>query len=133
MEHYPIWRMILDISNFVITWGVAIYVYFDKRKKQSDHRFDAVSQRFEAQAKRFEAVDKNFVALDKKLLEMESAVKHPDCARHQVLEDKLAQSNGAFNKRLDDLHGDIRELTGSVKGLNRAVDLMNEYLINKKG
>lgn len=68
-----------------------------------------------------------------RIVQLENDVKHPNCTRHQALEDKIATSNQGFNVRLDALHGDIRELTGSVKGLSRAVDLMNEYLINKKG
>ena len=129
MEHYPLWRMILDITNFVITWGVAIYVYRDKRKKETDAGFEQNKKALSDQGMRLAA--------------LESDVKHPNCPRHEALdekltrsnhalEEKLGKSNGALNRRLDDLHGDIRELTGSVKGLNRAVDLMNEFLINNK-
>jgi len=31
------------------------------------------------------------------------------------------------------IHGDMREIKGQLTGINRAVDLMNEYLINNGG
>ena len=36
-----------------------------------------------------------------------------------------------INQRIASLHGDLREIKGSLRGLTRAVDLMNEHLINR--
>lgn len=57
-----------------------------------------------------------------RIVQLENDVRHPNCQYHL-----------GFEARLDTLHGDIRELAGGVKGLRRAVDLMNEYLINNGG
>lgn len=59
---------------------------------------------------------------EKRLNTLEIDIKHPNCQHHLN-----------FEGRLDALHGDIRELTGGVNGLRRAVDLMNEFLINQGG
>lgn len=38
-----------------------------------------------------------------------------------------------LNQRIACLHGDLREIKGTLKGLSRAVDLMNEHLISRGG
>lgn len=65
---------------------------------------------------------KKFGDHERRLTEVETCLKHPRCEYHL-----------GFESRLDTMHGDIRELTGGIKGLRRAVDLMNEYLINQGG
>lgn len=123
ITNYQPWIFAFNVFQFLLSSGLGIYVWWSNKEKVTNTRFDAQ---------------------DKRITKIESDLQHPSCARHQALDDKLSSSNKALdeklntsnqslNKRLDELHGDIRELTGSVKGLNRAVDLMNEYLINKKG
>ncbi|MCS4503880.1 DUF2730 domain-containing protein [Arhodomonas aquaeolei] len=36
-----------------------------------------------------------------------------------------------LSQRIGGLHGDLREIKGSLQGLSRAVDLMNEHLIRQ--
>lgn len=43
----------------------------------------------------------------------------------------VCQHHGELAHRIEDIHGDLRELSGSVNGVKRAVDLMNEFLINQ--
>jgi uncharacterized coiled-coil DUF342 family protein len=38
-----------------------------------------------------------------------------------------------LSARIEQLHGDVHEVSGSLRGLSRAVDLMNEFLINQGG
>ena len=132
ITNYQPWIFAFNVFQFLLSSGLGIYVWWSNKEKVTNTRFDAQ---------------------DKRITKIETDIQHPSCTRHQALDDKLStsnkalddklstsnkalddklsSSNQAFNKRLDELHGDIRELTGSVKGLNRAVDLMNEYLINK--
>lgn len=119
--NYTPWIFGFSIFQFLWSTILAIYVWWTNKEKVTNKRFELQ---------------------DKRIAKIETGIEHPSCTRHQVLDDKLSASkqqldekiiasDRALNKRLDELHGDIRELTGSVKGLNRAVDLMNEYLINK--
>jgi hypothetical protein len=108
--NYQPWIFAFNVFQFLLSSGLGIYVWWTNKEKVTNTRFEAQ---------------------DKRITKIESDLQHPSCTRHQVLEEKLSSSNQTMNARLDALHGDIRELTGSVKGLNRAVDLMNEYLINK--
>ncbi|MDD4457866.1 MAG: hypothetical protein PHC98_09845 [Syntrophotalea acetylenica] len=62
-----------------------------------------------------------FRLLEQRLAEVEFAVRQtPPCCHHDELD-----------RRLTSLLGEVREMSGTLKGLNRAVDLMNEHLLNR--
>ncbi len=48
------------------------------------------------------------------------------CNNHQRME----ENDKNISKRLDELHGDIRELCGGVKALTNSMDLVNQHLIS---
>ena len=67
--------------------------------------------------------DKRFRAAENRIVQLESDVKHPPaCTYHAQLE-----------LRIDAVRSDTAEIKGTVKGINRAVDLMNEFLIQQGG
>jgi hypothetical protein len=39
---------------------------------------------------------------------------------------------GRVFRRIEDVRGEMKEISGSMKALNRAVDLINEHLINRE-
>lgn len=115
--NYTFWIFAFSIFQFLWSTALGIYVWWSNKEKVTNKRFDLQ--------------DKRITAIDTNIVKIESDLKHPHCTRHDDLEARQGKSNETYNLRLDALHGDIRELTGCVKGLNRAVDLMNEYLINR--
>lgn len=58
---------------------------------------------------------------DKTIARLDEAVKH--APTHTDIKE--------LSKRIEELHGDLKEVVGSLTGIRRAVDLMNEYLLNK--
>lgn len=116
--NYTPWIFAFSIFQFLWSTVLGIYVWWSNKEKVTN--------------KRFEAQDKRITAIDTSIVTLASEVKHPNCARHADLEARHSASNQAYNLRLDALHGDIRELTGGVKGLTRAVDIMNEFLIKER-
>jgi hypothetical protein len=48
------------------------------------------------------------------------------CSNHQRME----KNDGKLFERLDNLHGDIRELVGGVKGLTNSLELVNQHLLS---
>jgi len=67
--------------------------------------------------------NKKFKEHDQRLSALEKEISlFPSKKQYDALTDKIGG-----------LHGDLKEISGQLKGLNRAVDLMNEYLINQGG
>lgn len=72
---------------------------------------------------REKVTNNRFSDAEKRLSKLENEVKHPpSCTYHPRLEERMNQAVGKL-ERMD----------GKIDGLNRAVDLMNEYLINQGG
>jgi len=64
-----------------------------------------------------------FKDAEDRIIKLETEVKHPPaCTYHAQLE-----------LRIDAVRSDTSEIKGTVKGINHAVDLMNEFLINQGG
>jgi hypothetical protein len=72
---------------------------------------------------REKVTNKRFQEAEKRLAGLESDIKHPpSCTYHPRLEE-----------RMDTAVGKLERMDGKIDGLNRAVDLMNEFLINQGG
>lgn len=105
--NYAVWKFWLDVILILVNAGIGIYVWWSNREKVTNTRFRKLEERLGKVEGRVERM--------------------PVCENHARME----ANDTKLMARLDDLHGDIRELAGSLKGLSRAVDLMNEHLINK--
>lgn len=132
---YPTWMMYLQIANFFLTWGTAAYVYWDRRRDAASKRLSAIETRLQKSEATIKAIENSLKVppvwenVEKRLLAIEAAVKSPTvCNNHERME----ENDTKLFKRLDDLHGDIRELTGGVKALTKAVDMINEYLLKER-
>jgi len=98
--------------NFLILAAVGIIGWWNLRDKIATKRFKAAEDR---------------------LLQLENDVKHPPaCNYHAGLEKRIGTLQTGFDQKIAAVHGDTREIKGKLDGLSRAVDLMNEYLINRK-
>jgi hypothetical protein len=103
----------LSVSNFLILGAVGIVGWWNLRDKVTSRRFKDVEDR---------------------ILLMEAEAKHtPACEYHPRLETRIDKMRAGFDEKIAAVHGDTREIKGKLDGLNRAVDLMNEYLINRPG
>jgi len=72
---------------------------------------------------REKVANKRFTEAEQRLARLESDIKHPPaCTYH-----------GRLETLIDAVRSETAEIKGTVKGINRAVDLMNEYLINRGG
>lgn len=102
-----------SIINFLIMSGIGVVVWWTNRDKITDKRFRAAENR---------------------IVQLESDVKHPPaCTYHGQLELRIDSMRADMDEKIKAVHGDTREIKGTVKGINRAVDLMNEFLINQGG
>ncbi len=69
---------------------------------------------------REKVTNKRFAALEERTAKLET--RSPECKYHQGFEDRLDRMNGGISK-----------IDGRLEGINRAVDLINEFLINQGG
>jgi len=73
-------------------------------------------------SRRHQATVDQIGSLESRMDRVEIEIKHaPTKEDFRLLADRVGQ-----------VHGDLRELSGSMSGLKRAVDIMNEHLLNRE-
>jgi len=108
ITNYQPWIFGFSIFQFAFNSAVAGYVWWKNRDKVTNARFKEIEDR---------------------VIKVETKVQSmPVCGNHGRME----ENDVKLFERFDDLHGDIRELTGGVKGLTRAVDMINEHLLKER-
>ena len=134
--NYPAWKFFLDLVQNISTVGIAVYVWWSNREKVTSQRFAALEKE---------------VAERLKKEDLETAKKARDlhCTEHRQKTAALEQVYNALHIEVTRLP-DRREITnldssmkalaeklgnldGRMSGINRAVDLINEFLIEQGG
>ena len=105
--------LILSIAKFCWGIGLTLYVFFVNRRKAM---LDQVTKVKRDTAERLERHADRITCL-------ESDVKHLPSQENIT---KLSE-------RIDTLNGSISTVSGRLEGINRAVDLINQFLINNGG
>ena len=129
-QSLPSWLIYMQIANFILTWGTAGYVYWDRRRDAATKRLSGIEgrlQKLEVTAKTPPPIDPRWEKVEKELVEIKAAMKSPSvCSNHERME----KNDVKLFERLDKLHGDMKEMVGGVKGLAATLDLINQHLIN---
>lgn len=73
-------------------------------------------------ANREKITSQKFRAFEDRLTTAENSIKNPSCKYHV-----------GFEERLDTINSGVSKIEGRLEGINRAVDLVNEFLINQGG
>lgn len=133
---YTAARFYLDLSQFALTGAIGVYVWWTNREKVNSKRFEALEKEVAHRATAAEVAD----------LRAQQTVS---CKLHTA---RTAQLEGNFielradlknapshnnlsriHDRIDALTKEVGSIAGSLGGINRAVDLINEHLIKKGG
>lgn len=120
IENYPAWRFWFDVAQLLGTIAIAVYVWWDRRKK------------------RFTTLEQTVAAHDTYLknLGTEKKERKKDCEAHKKRTTDLEKDVHHLPSRqeLTELSGKIGSLTeklgtldGRLTGINRAVDLLNQH------
>lgn len=132
MTTYQQWNFYFQIFQFLATAAVGFYTWWSNREKVTGDRFSVLEDRMtkvEIQVKNTIDNLPKWDGLEKRLVSIEAALKTPrQCGNHERMEDNDIK----LFKRFDELHGDIREQIGALKGLTRSVDMINEYLLKER-
>lgn len=103
--NYPAMQFALNVLITLINIGIFIYNVRSNKEK---------------------VINERFTELEKRMTSAESKIKSiPVCSNHGRMED----NDTKLFERLDELHGDIREMVGGMKGLTNQLGLINEYLL----
>ena len=105
-----VWIGIAQLIMNAVAW---IYAIYSRRNTTTDRRMQAL----ESETGRMldEHADR--------LARIEEKIRH--LPTHSDV--------GLVFKRIDQIHGDLRQLAGTMEGLSHAVNLINEYLLNGRG
>lgn len=107
-ESLRIWLALLQIAQIVVTAGVGVVAWRLSRDR--------------ARRAEIEAMETDIDAVRVRMQDIEANLRHmPTQSDLRLLSDRLEQ-----------MHGDLRELSGSFRGLSRAVDLMNSHLLDQQ-
>lgn len=105
---YSALRFWLSVVQWTATILVAMYAWWVGRSRATSEALGEMSKAIEAAHRRLEGLERD----------LRDAPGHKDI--HRMRED------------LSTLRADVREMSGTLKGMNRAVDLMTEHMMAKK-
>jgi len=101
--------VLLDLAALIISISVGIYAWWANRTRARRAEIDELRSLTAANSARMDVIDKDIAA----------APSHNDI--------------NTLRQTVSDLSGHVRELNGSMKTVNRFVDMMNEHLLNSAG
>lgn len=108
--NYTAMQFWLNLFIFASNVTVAIYIWRSNKEKVTTAKFDTLTKRIGESEK----------AMTSKISEMESKLeRRKECPHHP-----------SFEARLDAMNGSLNKVDGRLEGIGRAVDLMNQFLIN---
>lgn len=109
---YGALRFWFDVVQVVGTIAIGVYVWLANRQRVTTQSIRQLEH----------DVDERLDDHGTRLSRLEEEVRH--LPTHNDI--------GGVFKRIDQIHGDLKELTGAMSGLRRAVDLINDHLLNRR-
>ena len=110
---YTAARFWFDMAHTGVTVLIGVYVWWVNRKKAMEKRFSDMRSAFDA---RCEVNLKRITSLEATGVDMRAQLEH--MPKHSDIKELTSK---------------ISELNGRLSGINRAVDLINEFLIKQGG
>jgi len=98
------WRLGVSIAAFLLAAAANVYAWWATKSKA---RRDEVDDELDALRERVQVVERDL---------------HHSPSQHQIQE---------LHNRIGDVHGELKQMSGKLDGINRLADLMNEHLMNE--
>lgn len=112
------YRFIFDILQAVGTVSVMIYVWWINRSRATKSAIEEVDDKITTVK---HDVRNELHGIDRRLGDVENGLRHlPD---HRDL--------AAIHEKVNDVAGTMKQVSGELSSMNRTLDLINEFLINK--
>ncbi|GFO67895.1 hypothetical protein GMLC_14740 [Geomonas limicola] len=129
------WMFAFSIFQFIYNVCLTIYLMRKDKDKVTSGRFKEIEDQVtrldkeKVTGSRVKETEDRISKVETDLVKVEAKVgTAPVCGNHGRME----ENDVKLFARFDELHGDIRELTGAVKGLTRSNDMINEFLLKER-
>lgn len=120
------WKLVYGILRVVLLVAVLIYTWWVNREKVTAKRFANVEREV---AKRL-SLSEHQVLDEKQKKQCEEHERRTGKAEQDLRRLEAEIRHLPTSRDLSDLNGKLSSIEGTLSGLRRAVDLMNEHLLN---
>jgi hypothetical protein len=119
VTNYTALNFWFHVLSWVLAGASLLYARHASRNKKTDERLTKIEQALSgincpAHEARTEMVEKSVIELRAELAHLPTQKQF-----------------GQLNASISDLNGSLQKTAGRLEGINRAVDLINEFLINQ--
>jgi hypothetical protein len=132
--NYPVWKFFLDLAQMLGTVGIAIYVWWTNREKVTSQRFAALEKEVAERLKKADLDDAKSNR-DRQCADHKNETRSLTTAYNNLhievtrLPDRREITN--LDTTMKALAEKLGNLDGRISGINRAVDIINEFLIDQ--
>lgn len=127
-------QTLVTMGNMVLTCGLFFYTRRVAKQEKAEERFKTIEEKLASKVER-STVDEMNAARDSKCGIHKARTSKVEMKTSEMrVELNHLPSQQQFDRLADDiknLNGTLQNTTGRLDGINRAVDLMNEFLLNK--
>lgn len=107
------WQIAFNLIQLLLTFAV----WWSSRNKVTNDRFTQLEN------------SKIKLELDLEYLRQSMKTQRPACDNHGRMEN----NDKRLFQRIDEIHGDVREIKGNLDGVKHLSALINEFLLNQGG
>lgn len=110
----------LAVANFILTWGVALYMYLANKNKATNERINALEADVETRLERHtEAEDKKFAGITTALNENSQRIQHLETTVEQAPTHhdlaKVYEAQNRSDEKLNQLIGENRSQSDTLR------------------
>lgn len=107
-------------ANFLLTWGVALYMYLANKNKVTNERISSLETNMNAKIKKLDDdVTDELIGQGNRITSLEGGVEHGP-THHDL---------GLLHEKINDVDGQFKELRGEVRGVKNLLDTIHQHLM----
>ncbi|GAB2182659.1 hypothetical protein DLREEDagrD3_28820 [Denitratisoma sp. agr-D3] len=110
----------ISAANFLLTWGVALYMYLANKNKVTNERITKLETDLGARVQKLdEDVDGRLDDYGNRITALEESDEHGP-THHDL---------GKLHEKVNEVDGQFKELRGEVKGIRNLLDTIHRHLM----
>lgn len=110
----------ITASNFVLTWGLALYMYLANKNKVTNERISSLETNMNAKIQKLDDdVTEELTEQGNRITSLEGGVEHGP-THHDL---------GLLHEKINDVDGQFKELRGEVRGVKNLLDTIHQHLM----